>query len=104
MDKFNLIFVCFVGCVVPFYISLVLCCVVPAYWIGYIYYWIGYIYVSIDYLSALCSAYVVFKTEEGAVAALAFNGQEINGKVVRVDLAGNAKKVPFTARFCVVVR
>lgn len=35
------------------------------------------------------NAYVVFEEEAGAKAALEFDGQEINGKKVHVDLAGN---------------
>jgi nucleolar protein 12 len=38
------------------------------------------------------NAYVVFVEAAGATAALAFNGKEIEGKVVRVDLADNSKK------------
>ena len=37
------------------------------------------------------NAYVVMGTDAEATAALAFNGQQIGGKTVRVDLAGAAK-------------
>jgi len=35
------------------------------------------------------NAYVVFVDEAAAKAALAFDGQQLNGKAVHVDLAGN---------------
>ena len=38
------------------------------------------------------AAYVVFTTVDDAAKSLAHNGSELGGKVLRVDMAGNAKK------------
>lgn len=38
-----------------------------------------------------CNAYVVMETDEGAKNALALNGTDLDGHVIRVDAASNSK-------------